>query len=187
MITNTTLEQTQQVTPIAQPGNSSEGTELRLFVNMTVATTGTLTKWTFAAKFHHDRGKDGWPELQIWRKSGESSYNKIAGTRTEPKPTGYLNVYEYDLTKLEQTIEVMAGDVLGVYQSDVQESQFSLQFLAPSGSAPTNYIIHGPEVDEVDVVDIQHSSYEEMALVPMVYAQIEGKYFNINFCMMGNE
>ena len=165
-------------TEIAKLNNSESA--LRLFLNMTIATSGTLIKWTFAAKFNHEGEEDKWPELQIWRRLGESGfqYKKIAGTRMKPEPTGYLNLYKYDLTASEKPVQVLAGDVFGVYQPGAQESQYTVEFLASMDtSAPTNYIIHDPdthELDEVDIVDTQHG-FEEMALVPMVHAQIEGK------------
>ena len=59
----------------------------------------------------------GWPVLQIKRRnsSKSNSYNLVRefGTMMEPKPTGYLNVYEYDLQNI--TFEVQRDDVISVH------------------------------------------------------------------------
>ena len=89
----------------------------------------------------------------------------------EPRHTGYLNVFEYDLT--ENPIEVQAGDVFGVYQP-ASGAQYLFEFLAVNDDnmAPTNYIMHGVDttVEEFKILDVQ----EERPLHPLVFAQISG-------------
>ena len=102
--------------------------QLHIIPNMTITASGELTKWIFAANFNHDGESATWPELQIWRRFGESGmqYRKIIGTSMRPRGTGYLNVFEYDLS--EHPTEVKAGDVLGVYQPG-PEAQYHIEFV----------------------------------------------------------
>jgi hypothetical protein len=159
---------------------------------MMIATSGLLTKWTFAAKFNHN-GKEGgesWPELQIWRKFGESrtQYTKISGTSMEPRPVnGYLNVFEYDLS--EHPIEVKMGDVLGVYQSNLEDAQYLLGFLAESSDdgiidISTNYIMYG--VDSLTIQEFNIIGKDEQLLLPLIFAQIQGKENCLQYQLQNN-
>ena len=149
----------------------NDASRLHIIPNMTFTSLGMLTKWTFAAKFNHDGVADSWPELQIWRRESENRYTKNNGSSMEPRHTGYLNVFEYDLT--ENAIEVRAGDVFGIYQP-ASGAQYLFEFLAVNDDymAPTNYIMHGvdPSMEEFNILDVQ----EERPLHPLVFAQITG-------------
>ena len=59
-----------------------------------------LERVVIAAKFNHTV-PFGWPALQIRRRDENGSYISVYITREEPQPTGYLNVYEYDLSDNE--------------------------------------------------------------------------------------
>ena len=74
---------------------------------------GLLLKLFIAARFNVTVSS-GWPVLQIRRRNGDS-YNLVRefGQMMEPRPTGYLNVYEYDLKNI--TFEVQCDDVVRVY------------------------------------------------------------------------
>ena len=50
-----------------------------------------------AAKFNHAI-PFGWPSLQVWRQYDNGSLLSLYITKSEPRPTGYLNVFEYDLS-----------------------------------------------------------------------------------------
>ena len=158
--------------------NNTQSNRLHLIPNsMIITSTGLLTKWTFAAKFNHNvygEAESSWPELQIWRKPRESvnQYTKISGSSMEPRPTGYLNVFEYDVS--EHPIEVKYGDVLGVYQPGLEDAQYTLGFVAAGNNidAPTNYIVHDVDSSKqnFNIVD----KHEERSLLPLVFAQIQG-------------
>ena len=169
--------------PMFDELNDTQSNRLHIIPDMTLTSTGLLTKWTFAAKFNHNidgEAESSWPELQIWRKSRESGnqYTKISGSSMEPRPTGYLNVFEYDLS--EHPVEVKAGDVLGVYQPGLEDAQYTLGFVAAGNSidAPTNYIVHDVDSSKqnFNIVD----KHEERSLLPLVFAQIQGNRNSIN-------
>ena len=165
--------------------NAAHSSRLQIIPSMIISTSGLLTKWTFAAKFNHNGQEEeqSWPELQIWRKSAAESatqYTKISGIRMEPRPVpGYLNVFEYDLS--DNPTEVKAGDVLGVYQSDLEDAQYTLGFLADSSGSDiiiditTNYIMYDVDstIQEFDIID-----KDEQLLLPLIFAQIQGKSNN---------
>ena len=159
--------------------NAAHSSQLQIIPSMMISTSGLLTKWTFAAKFNHNGEERSWPELQIWRKSAAESatqYAKISGTRMEPRPVpGYLNIFEYDLS--EHPIEVKAEDVLGVHQSDLENAQYTLGFLAESSDddnidITTNYIMYDVDstIQEFDIID-KHEQF----LLPLIFALIQGK------------
>ena len=78
-----------------------------------------------AAKFNISV-RVGWPELQIIRGA-----RTVFSTNTmEPKPTGYLNVYEYNLSA--RNFNICAGDVLNIsWHGDIKwpdQIRFSLAY-----------------------------------------------------------
>ena len=150
----------------------SETGHVHIVTNMTITSSGLLTKWIFAAKFNNEVKAENWPELQIWRQYQHEStrYNKVAGTSMKPIHTEHLNVFEYDLSN--DPIKVESGDIFGVYQPGT-EAQYSVQFLAVNYSgaaAPINYIINAVNPEDIDITERQ----EERSLVPLVFAEIKG-------------
>ena len=172
MIVNSSL----QNSPAPSFARLNSTSRLHIIPNMTLTSPGSLIKWTFAAKFNHNGRDNKWPEMQIWRRVNEAEmrYRKVAGTSMEPRHTGYLNVFEYNL--VENPIKVESGDVLGIYEPN-SEAQYSLEFLADSEisttAAKTNYIMYGVNrlrVKEYNITD----KHVERLLVPMVFAHIQG-------------
>ena len=75
---------------------------------------GPLRKIVIAARFDVHI-PIGWPELQIARIANNAyvTYNVVFTTNaTEPKPTGYLNLYEYDLAP--KNFDIQDGDKLNI-------------------------------------------------------------------------
>ena len=82
--------------------------------------TGHMIKFVIAAKFNHS-APSGWPVLHIRR--NDSINNKLTMTQREPIPTGYLNVFEYDLL----SADVQPGDVVHI-QSQSYEQRYLLAY-----------------------------------------------------------
>ncbi len=77
--------------------------------------SGLLVKFFVAAKFDHTI-PSGWPVLQIRKRihTSDSSYPRwVFITIMEPRPTGYLNVFEYDVQNM--TFDVQSDDVIRVF------------------------------------------------------------------------
>jgi hypothetical protein len=92
--------------------------------------SGPLKKIVIAARFDI-HVPVGWPELQIIRGASNGTSNIALTTNTmEPKPTGYLNLYEYNLTAINFNTQI--GDTLNIswYGSTLQPNQmrFSLAY-----------------------------------------------------------
>ena len=79
--------------------------------SMPLTLSGPLKKLIIAAEFDVTTSA-GWPELQIIRNAANHAYVVFTTNTTEPKPTGYLNVYEYDISN--DTVEINVGDVLNI-------------------------------------------------------------------------
>ena len=84
-------------------------------INFTCA--GSILSWTLAAEWWDDA--PALTELQIWRSSGDGSYDKVGSTTimTEENTTGF---YQYPLSS---PLPFQAGDILGYFRS-----QLRLQF-----------------------------------------------------------
>ena len=96
--------------------------------SMTFTRSGSLVSWTFAAQYNASATQ--YPELQVWRENTTGRYVKVGSTvNMEPIQTAYLNVYEY---VLDPPLQVLPGDVLGIYQPYSRNSRLHLLFLLDS-------------------------------------------------------
>ena len=93
-------------------------------LSMPLNVSGQLTKFVIAAKFNHS-AHSGWPILQIRRTVGNDS-NVTTMTTVEPTPTGYLNVFEYNLS-----FNIHLGDQVRILnlQPSTTGSRYSLAYL----------------------------------------------------------
>ena len=95
---------------------------------MTFTSTGSVVRWTFVARYRASATQ--YPELQVWRENTTGTYVKVGSTgNMEPAQTAYLNVYEY---VLDTPLQVLAGDMLGIYQPSYRNSRVQLSFLSDS-------------------------------------------------------
>ena len=95
----------------------------RIFPAMHFTCTGLLTKWIIGGE--PGQFNNPFPELQLWRASGESSYSKIGVSliASLPNATMYANVYEYIL---DPPLEFQAGDIFGLYKPNESESVLNI-------------------------------------------------------------
>ena len=92
--------------------------------------TGLLTKWIIGGE--PGQFNNPLPELQLWRPSGESSYNKIGVSLIAaiPNATMYTNVHEYTL---DTPLEFQVGDIFGLYKPTESESVLNIFLQENSG------------------------------------------------------
>ena len=117
-----------------------------LATSIPLTNCGPLRKIVIAAKFNVTVPV-GWPKLEIIRRASNGTPCIAFSTNmTEPKPTGYLNAYEYDLSTKNFTIQ--AGDALNIswYGDVLQQDQirFSLAYNnngIPSGMPMVSVIV----------------------------------------------
>ena len=131
--------------------------------NMTFTSSGSVVRWTFAARYRASATQ--YPELQVWRENTTGTYVKVGSTgNMEAAQTAYLNVFEY---VLDPPLQVLAGDVLGIYQPSSRNSRVHLLFLSDS-----NHINWDTEVSTPQDSFMVTSSEENNAL-PLVAVSFE--------------
>ena len=86
--------------------------------NLQLTQSGHLRRILIAARFNAT-ARVGWPKLQIVRMGSSTIYGSASDdivvfttNTTEPRPTGYLNVYEYELNN---SASVQVDDILAIY------------------------------------------------------------------------
>lgn len=82
---------------------------------------GNILSWTFGARW---TGLNQFPELQIWRSSGNESYTKV-GSTTIITERNLTNIYKYPLSP---PLSFQEGDILGYYQPPTGDSLLHLQY-----------------------------------------------------------
>ena len=102
----------------------------QLAMSAPLTQSGQLKKMVIAARFNASVQDGGWPELQIIREFESSVMSSVIFIDSEPKPTGYLNFYEYDLT--ETNFDIQVGDRLNIsWYGDIRQPdqiRFSLAY-----------------------------------------------------------
>ena len=156
-------------------GSAISGTGRRQQITPDIRFTcdGMITKWIVGADWNN--GNSLYPELQIWRSSGNDMYQKINGTFIEVDTESGDRVYEYDDFA---PIPFQAGDILGVFVPPNGDSKLRLR--AESEPGPTNYYIHTDNSDTVspyDSIDLQQDTPQVSSSVyhPLVTVEI-GKH-----------
>ena len=105
--------------------------------SMQINESGLLMRFLIAAKFNHTISS-GWPVLQIRRRkvlNDNSSYEEQIATTQEPTPTGYLNVFEYDMQAM--AFKVKHDDIIRVYwppDATPNRSRYSLAYFRDSSN-----------------------------------------------------
>ena len=113
---------------------------------------GVITKWIIGAEWSHDSEDTLYPELQLWRKNGDNTYQKINATLITIETERDDSMYEYDNFP---PIPFQAGDILGVYiPPPYGLSKLRLQ--SEVGHGPTNYFI-GHDMSPYETIDLQNT------------------------------
>ena len=139
----TTIDRRQQISP-----------------EMNFTCNGTITKWIIGADSFFDVNRHLYPELQVWRNIGNSTYVKISGTYIF-LPFADLSdrIYEYSGFT---PIEVQTGDILGVFTPDDSYSRIFLLSEGPGGSNHPAQYYHSfsdrtLSSSNIDVINIEYN------------------------------
>ena len=135
---------------------------------------GIITKWIVGANWNSNNGL--YPEVQLWRSSGNDLYQKINGTFIEVETENEERVYEYDNFS---PIPFQAGDILGVFIPPRESSKLNPR--REDGHGHTNYFIRTPDsatVSPYDSIDLQQDTPQVLSFVyhPLVTVEIIGKH-----------
>ncbi|CAI8024638.1 hypothetical protein GBAR_LOCUS14308 [Geodia barretti] len=93
---------------------------------------GNITKWIVGAGY--GAADNLYPELQIWRKAGDETYEKISGTFIQAPTLVNTRIYEYEDFP---PIPVKSGDILGIFIPRRMSSR--LRLLSENTTSPTQY------------------------------------------------
>ena len=124
---------------------------------------GTITKWIIGAHWTWFYDNILYPELQLWRKNGNNTYQKISGTLISIGTRSDDGVYEYDNFP---PIPFQAGDILGVFIP--QQWDRKLEPGSEDGHGPTNYYFETE-------YDVNVSPYETINLdqnIPQIQSDV---------------
>ena len=155
--------------PIPNIGHTSQRQQISPEMRFTC--DGMITKWIVGAEFN---SRDNlYPELQIWRKSGDETYEKINGTFIQFPTSVTGRIYEYDDFS---PIPVKAGDILGIFFPTLRFSRLIL--LSAVANRPTQYYRVTGSSDSsspYNVFNIEHQLVVISSYLPLVSVEF-GKH-----------
>ena len=96
---------------------------------------GTITKWIVLGVWNSSGMHDWYPDLQVWRRTGTNTFNKVGNTTLRVE-TGNrdMTYYEYSLLT---PLSFQTGDVLGIFQPDMGRNRLRLYFQSGAGQRTT--------------------------------------------------
>ena len=113
----------------------------------------------------NDGGRNQYPRFQLWRPNGPDRYEREYESSTDS--SRFMTTDNSGLTIAEYVpptpISFQAGDVLGVYQPDIDDRRLSvIHASVPPGFGRVNYV-GGTDVVEFSTVEL--SAYNDFPLV----------------------
>ena len=144
-------------------------TERRLQItpDMKFTCDGMITKWIIGAGWRNN-DVNLYPELQVWRNSGNDIYQKINGTFITVQTRSEDQIYEYSNFP---PIPFQSGDVLGVFIP--RDSRSKLRLISEGGHGPTNYYITTESVSAYENIDLQHNTPQVLSAVYHALVTVE--------------
>lgn len=125
---------------------------------------GYLTKWTVDARW--EESAHSFPELQIWRESGDNIYTLVNSTTLYFDAQQASHMYEYNV---DPPVWLQVGDVYGIFQPRYLESR--LRPLYETDRPLENYFIQTPQYDG-STLAINATSVMTIQERPLVTAEI---------------
>ena len=141
---------------------SGRGSRQQITPDMRFTCHGMITKWIIGADWNSN--SNVYPELQVWRSSGNGIYHKINGTVIYVETESEERVYEYDNFA---PIPVQAGDILGVFLPQVTNTRLRLR--SENRHGHTNYYIPTDNSDKVSPYDSINLKQDTPQVLSTVY------------------
>ena len=146
-----------------------------------VTCDGLLTKWIIGAEWTFSFSRYLYPELQVWRNSGNDMYQKISGTYIYlPFSMSSNKIYEYSKFA---PIPVQSGDILGIFVPRDGISRLRLRSENANSNNPTQYYYYFSDpslsASPIDVIDIRNNEppLARISYYPLVSVEI-GKLYS---------
>ena len=131
-----------------------------IFPDITFTCSGEVVKWIMGGKWNNDR--NSYPELQIWRPSGGTTYSKEQSTTIMPMSEEDDRVYEFPV---EPPLPFQPGDILGVRQPDKDDSRLQVDYEDGGDS-----VYYQKDIDDSQEFDITDG--DVMTDLPLVTVEI---------------
>ena len=150
--------------PPLQTGDRNDFNNKQLiFPNISFTCSGEVIKWIMAGKWKKGM-KSEYPELQIWRSSGESTYQKEGSTIISVTSREDDGVYEFPA---DPPLPFQPGDILGLRQPG---GKSRLQVRYDDGGDSVYYATIANQNN--DVFDISGSDVDTSTDIPLVTVEI---------------
>ena len=138
-----------------------------IFPSITFTCSGEVVKWIVAGRWRGDGGnRDEFPELQIWRSSGDSTYQKEGSTVISVTSEEDDGVYEFSVAP---PLPFQPGDILGLRQPPGYYDSI-LQVRYDNGGDSVYYSTAANQNN--DIFDISGSGVATSTDIPLVTVEI---------------
>ena len=96
-----------------------------IFPDITFTCSGEVVTLTMVGKWNSQMNRNSYPELQIWRPSGDTTYSKEQSTTIMPTSEEDDRVYEFPV---QPPLPFQPGDILGVRQPASGDSRLQVDY-----------------------------------------------------------
>ena len=140
-----------------------------IFPSITFTCSGEVVKWIMAGRWRGGN-RDEFPELQIWRSSGDSTYQKEGSTVISVTNEEDDDVYEFPVAP---PLPFQPGDILGLRQPRGGDSRLQVRYDNGGDS-----VYYGTAANQNnDIFDISGSGVTTSTDIPLVTVEIGKLHF----------
>lgn len=141
-----------------------------IFPNARFTCSGQVVKWIMGATYLNVRDRVNFPELQIWRPTGSTTYQKLNGTSIEAKVEEDSGIYEFIV---DPPLPFQPGDILGVFQPSLEESRLLVDYNALGVSVNYRLSLNSNQVEPAHTfIDINVGGWQMGQALPLVSVEI---------------
>ena len=150
--------------------------EQGIFPNIQFTCTGRVVKWIIGASYAAFlSGVEYFSELQIWRPTSNTTFQKLNGTITTVSTEVPSGIYEF---VVEPPLPVQPGDILGIFQPPLLDSRLLVDY----DSGENAKMFYLPLMNNIvqpahTSVDVNVGGWETGTVLPLVSVEI-GKFFH---------
>ena len=121
-----------------------------IFPDIRFTCSAEVVKWIMGGKWNSLGDGNSYPELQIWRPSGGTTYSKQQSTTITPMSQEDDHVYEFPV---EPPLPFQPGDILGVRQPHKDDSRLQVDY---DNGGDSTYYYNSIADSQESMFDIYH-------------------------------
>ena len=159
--------------------SNSENTVVRyhrvqyIFPSIKFTCRGEVVKWIVGGTYSSILSRINYPEMQIWRPTGATTYQKLNGTTVIPAVERSSGIYEFSV---DPPLPFQPGDVLGMFQPHLDYSRLRVDLERRGESGNFYFVVSSSQVEPSHTtVNTNNDGWQDGIARPLISVEIGEK------------